>query len=59
MPVTEAKKRANKKWNAANRERVRYLKNRSACKKFIKTASLADLAEIEQLIDERRMELGR
>lgn len=57
MPVTEAKKRANEKWNTANKERVNYLKNRSACRKFIKTASLADLVEIEQLIDKRRMEL--
>lgn len=56
MPVSEARKRANKKWDSENKDRVRYLKQRSACRKFIQAATLADLREIQLLIDKRRIE---
>lgn len=56
MPVREARKRANKKWDSKNKDRVRYLKQRSACRKFIQEATLADLREIQLLIDKRRIE---
>ncbi|RRK09781.1 hypothetical protein D1831_10755 [Lactiplantibacillus garii] len=52
---TEAKKRANKKWNTQNRERVRYTNARSAARSFIKNrATTADLDELAELMDARR-----
>lgn len=49
---------ANKKWQKQNRERARYLRNRSTARSFIrKQATNEDLDELEQLIDERRKQL--
>lgn len=49
---------ANKKWQEQNRERARYLRNRSTARSFIrKQATNEDLDELEQLIDERRKQL--
>lgn len=52
--VSDSQKRATKKWEIENREHSNYLKNRSACKSFIKNkATKDDLLEIERLIKER------
>ncbi|MCM3549391.1 Uncharacterised protein [Niallia circulans] len=49
---------ANKKWQEQNRERARYLRNRSTTRSFIrKQATAEDLDELEQLIAERRQQL--
>ncbi|XOQ12620.1 MAG: DUF3847 domain-containing protein [Shouchella clausii] len=49
---------ANKKWQEQNRERARYLRNRSTARSFIrKQATNEDLDELEQLIAERRQQL--
>ncbi|PAE96676.1 hypothetical protein [Shouchella clausii] len=49
---------ANKKWQEQNRERARYLRNRSTARSFIrKQATNEDLDELEQLIAERRKQL--
>lgn len=49
-PQTEA----NKKWQEANRERTRYLRNRSTARNFVKKqATLEDIEELKKLIDER------
>ncbi|WYU49940.1 hypothetical protein MHH67_11095 [Bacillus sp. FSL K6-0047] len=49
---------ANKKWQEQNRERARYLRNRSTARSFIrKQATADDLDELEQLIAERRKQL--
>lgn len=46
---------ANKKWQEQNREKARYLRNRSTARSFIKKqATLEDIEELEQLIVERR-----
>lgn len=46
---------ANKKWQDKNRERARYLRNRSTARSFIrKQAELEDLEELQQLIEERK-----
>lgn len=46
---------ANKKWAEKNREKARYLRNRSTARSFIKNgATLEDLEELEKLILERR-----
>ena len=49
---------ANKRWQEKNRERTRYLRNRSTCRSFIKNqATKEDLEEIEELIKIRRGEI--
>ncbi|MBS0950038.1 hypothetical protein JK159_06630 [Weissella minor] len=46
---------ANKRWQEKNRERTRFLRNRSAARTFIKKqAEEVDLKELEELIKERR-----
>lgn len=53
-----AQTEANKKWQEQNREKARYLRNRSTARSFIKKqATLEDLNELEKLIDERRKQL--
>ncbi len=50
-PQTEA----NKRWQEKNRDRARYLRNRSAARNFIKKdATEEDLKELEILIEEKR-----
>ena len=45
-PQTEA----NKKWQEKNREKAKYLRNRSTSRSFIKNqATLADIEELQQL----------
>ena len=55
MAVSESQKRANKKWDEANKERKPYINKRSTPRSFIKKlATLEDLAELTRLIEERR-----
>lgn len=50
-----AQTEANKKWQEQNREKARYLRNRSTARSFIKKqATLEDIKELEELISERR-----
>lgn len=45
---------ANKKWQEKNRERAKYLSNRSVARSFIKNkATIEDLEELKKLIEER------
>lgn len=49
---------ANKKWQEKNREKARYLRNKSTARGFIKNqATEEDLIELENLIAERRKQL--
>ncbi|MGN7311436.1 hypothetical protein ACTHQ4_10060 [Alkalicoccobacillus gibsonii] len=49
---------ANKKWQDQNKERARYLQNRSAARSFIRVrANLEDLKELEEMIKERYKEI--
>lgn len=53
--VSQAKRRANEKWDKANKDRVNYLKKRSAAISFIKKYALdEDLQHIEDAITERK-----
>lgn len=53
-----AQTEANKKWQEQNREKARYLRNRSTARSFIKKqATLEDIQELEQLIAGRKSEL--
>ena len=54
-PQTEA----NKRWQEQNKEKAKYLSNRSRARSFIKNQStLEDLEELENLIAERKKELS-
>lgn len=58
VKLTEAKAKANKKWNQNNKERVQYINKRSATKSFIlNLATEEDLKNIEAYIAERKTEL--
>ena len=49
-----AQQRANKKWNARNREHRNYLTKRSTSRGFIRNhATKDDLLELQELIKER------
>lgn len=47
MPVSEARKRANKKWDNANKERIKYLRYKSYTNTFIQ--NLADYEDLNIL----------
>ncbi|MGG7056658.1 hypothetical protein ACQPUZ_00010 [Clostridium tertium] len=56
--ISEAREKANKKWNENNKEHMNYLRSRSSARSFIRNkATLDDLEELEQLIEERRKQL--
>lgn len=49
---------ANKKWQEKNKERAKYLSDRSRARSFIKNlATLEDLEEFKNLIEERTKSL--
>ena len=49
---------ANKKWQEKNREKAKYLRNRSTARSFVRNqATLEDIEELEGLIEERRKSL--
>lgn len=46
---------ANKKWQERNREKAKYLRDRSTARSFIRNkATLEDIKEMETLIKERK-----
>lgn len=52
--VTEAQKRANKKWDEEHKERKAYIAKRSTARNFIKKfATDEDIEELKRLIAER------
>ncbi|WP_125772150.1 hypothetical protein [Companilactobacillus furfuricola] len=52
--LTDAKKKANEKWNDNNKERMRYLRSRSSAKSFINNrATMDDIKELRQLLNDR------
>ena len=54
MTYNDARKKANSKWDSDNKERVRYLQDRSKAKNFIlKKATKEDLVLIKKWIEER------
>ena len=58
MAISEARKKANKKWDNKNKEHMKYLRYRSYTKTFINQLSTVDdLTELSKLIDKRRKEL--
>lgn len=59
MPkLSEAHKKANKKWDAKNKDRKQYLNKRSNAKNFIlKLATKEDIEQIKEYINQRENEL--
>ncbi|MCM0582042.1 hypothetical protein H9L19_06425 [Weissella diestrammenae] len=58
-PSTTAQNEANKAWQEKNRERARYLRNRSTARSFAKKqATSEDLNELQNLINERRKQIN-
>lgn len=57
MALTEARKKANKKWDEANKEKKKYYAKKSTAKSYVKIATLEDLEELKKLILEREQEL--
>lgn len=56
--TSEAQTKANKNWAEKNREYSSYLRSRSSARSFIRNkATLEDLEELENLIEERRKQL--
>lgn len=56
--LTEARIKANKKWDKGNKERKQYLNTRSVARNFIKKrATHEDLQELKTLINNREEEL--
>lgn len=56
--LSEARKRANKRWDDKNKARKLYINKRSTTKSFIlKLATEEDLEQIEKYIEERRSNL--
>ena len=50
---------ANKKWQEKNKERAKYLSDRSRARSFIKNlATVEDLEEFKKLIEERKENIG-
>lgn len=49
----------NKTWQEKNREKARYLRNRSTARNFIKKqATVEDIEELKQLIKDRELNLN-
>ena len=52
--VSEAQKRANKKWDDKNKEKKRIYRYRSYARKYVRDiATQDDLLELRKMIDER------
>ncbi|AND80101.1 hypothetical protein [Streptococcus pantholopis] len=55
MPVSEAQKKASRKWEQKNKEKKAYYSYKATTKSFIRNKATAeDLTELEALIAERR-----
>ena len=59
MPVSDARKRANKKWDDSNKEQMKYLRYRSYSKTFVNDlANRDDLLMLKKCIEEREKDIN-
>lgn len=57
--LSDARIKANKKWDEENKARKQYLNTRSVARNFIKKrATSDDIEELSQLLNERKKELN-
>ena len=60
MAISDAKKKANKKWDDSNKEQMKYLRYRSYSKTFINDlANNEDLQVLKDLIKEKEKNLKK
>jgi hypothetical protein len=60
MPVSEAQKRASKKWSQSNKDKIKIITYRSCAKTFIKKIATAEeLDSLMEMINERKKELAK
>ncbi|MFC0232492.1 hypothetical protein ACFFIF_00615 [Vagococcus entomophilus] len=52
--TSDSQLKANQKWNSNNKEKMNYIRKRSAARGFVKVATTEDLQELESLIYERK-----
>lgn len=58
MAISDARKKANKKWDDKNKARLNYLHKRSNAKSFIlKNATEEDLKNILEYVEQRKNDL--
>lgn len=58
--VSEAQRKANKKWDEKNKERKSYINKRSTAKSFIlNLATQEDLETIKKYVEQRKNELNK
>lgn len=58
MPITESRKKENKKWADNNKDKMVYYQYKSKSKNFIlKYATLNDLKDLKKLLDDKIEEL--
>jgi hypothetical protein len=58
--LSEAREKANRKWDSKNKERKRYLNKRSTAKSFIlNLATQEDLETIKKYVAQRENELNK
>ena len=58
--TTEAQNRATKKWGDKNKDKQRIYRYRSYARKYVRDiATLDDLKELSQMIDERKIEFKK
>lgn len=56
--TSEAQLKASRKWQDKNKEQMNYIRKRSAAKGFIKVATIEDIEELEELIEQRKKDLS-
>lgn len=58
--TTNKQTEANKRWQEKNREKTKYLRNRSTARSFIKNqATKEDIEELKELIKIREFDLNK
>lgn len=58
--TTNKQTEANKRWQEKNREKAKYLRNRSTARSFIKSqATREDIEELKELIKIREFDLNK
>lgn len=58
MPLSEARKNANERWNNKHKDKKRVYSYRSNARKFIREmATPEDIAELRELLGKREQEL--
>lgn len=55
--TSDAQIKASRKWQEKNKEQMNYIRKRSAARGFLKIATIEDIQELEQLIEERKKDI--